>query len=239
MVDPQDHERIDELLAGYALRSLTGEDAREADRLLSDHVPSCTRCRETLEAFSHVVGDLALTTEPMEPPDMLLPRLHRELEPRARRAGARWTGVAAGLAVIVISGGLAISQGLRAGALADQQSKLFRAAQAAAQPGANSLSIPPADPGGPDPVAGITAPQEQELYLIGRNVPPPPAGYVYRVWLVETGVPVYAGEFLPGPMGIVEVFDVDPTSLDSVRITVEPAGSTPTTPGHAVWEAAA
>ena len=37
----EDHERIDELLAGYVLRRLSGEDAAEADQLLSDHVPSC------------------------------------------------------------------------------------------------------------------------------------------------------------------------------------------------------
>ena len=36
----EDHERIDELLAGYVLLSLSGEDAAEADRVLIDHVPS-------------------------------------------------------------------------------------------------------------------------------------------------------------------------------------------------------
>ena len=45
---PGGYDRIDELLAGYALRSLSGEDAAEADRVLSEHVPAATRCRETL-----------------------------------------------------------------------------------------------------------------------------------------------------------------------------------------------
>ena len=35
------HEAIEELLAGYVLRSLSGEDAARADHLLSDHVPQC------------------------------------------------------------------------------------------------------------------------------------------------------------------------------------------------------
>jgi len=43
----EDHERIDELLAGYVLLSLSGEDAAEADRILVDHVPSCATCRAT------------------------------------------------------------------------------------------------------------------------------------------------------------------------------------------------
>ena len=35
------HEAIEELLVGYVLRSLSGEDAARADHLLSDHVPHC------------------------------------------------------------------------------------------------------------------------------------------------------------------------------------------------------
>ena len=32
----EDHERIDELLAGYVLLSLSGEDADESDRILAE-----------------------------------------------------------------------------------------------------------------------------------------------------------------------------------------------------------
>ena len=46
-----DHERTQELLAGYVVRSLSGEDAAEADRVLTDHVPGCDECRSTLDAF--------------------------------------------------------------------------------------------------------------------------------------------------------------------------------------------
>ncbi|HEV2950553.1 MAG TPA: hypothetical protein VGZ51_00485, partial [Actinomycetota bacterium] len=107
-MDPQEHDRIDELMAGYALRSLSGEDATEADRLLSQHVPDCERCRETLLAFSDTVADLAFAADPIAPPETLLPRLHRELEPRTGRpAAGRWVGVAAGMAVVLVAGGLA------------------------------------------------------------------------------------------------------------------------------------
>ena len=47
-----DHDRIDELLAGYVLRSLSGEDAAEADVLLFEHVPACSQCRATLNDFN-------------------------------------------------------------------------------------------------------------------------------------------------------------------------------------------
>ena len=55
----EDHERIEELLAGYALRSLDGPDAEDADRLLADHVPTCLTCRRTIADFREVTGDLA------------------------------------------------------------------------------------------------------------------------------------------------------------------------------------
>jgi hypothetical protein len=46
-----DHDAADELLAGYVLGSLTGPDAEEADRLLTEHVPDCLTCRSTLDGI--------------------------------------------------------------------------------------------------------------------------------------------------------------------------------------------
>ena len=63
-----DHEPIEELLAGYVLQGLSGEDAAEADRLLGEHVPDCEQCRDTLDAFHAVTGDLATAVAPMTPP---------------------------------------------------------------------------------------------------------------------------------------------------------------------------
>jgi hypothetical protein len=67
-VSDEDHGRIEELLAGYALRSLEGSDAADADRLLADHVPACAGCRQTLDAFVAIAGDLALDAPVLPPP---------------------------------------------------------------------------------------------------------------------------------------------------------------------------
>ena len=64
-----DHDLIEELLAGYALQSLSGEDAAKADRLLAGHVPSCSLCREILVDFQAVTGDIALSGEPSGSPN--------------------------------------------------------------------------------------------------------------------------------------------------------------------------
>src|SRR6059036_381924 len=83
----EDHDRIEEMLAGYVLLGLSGEDAVEADRLLSEHVPSCPRCRDAMAGFQAVAGDLALAVSPAQPPDLVLPRIRRGW-PRPRFAGA-------------------------------------------------------------------------------------------------------------------------------------------------------
>ena len=97
-----DHDVIEELLAGYVLRGLSGTDAAEADRLLSEHVPDCTTCRDTLDDLQRLTADLGLAATPVAPPETLLPRLHRELEPQApRRRPMQLFAVAAGVVAVV------------------------------------------------------------------------------------------------------------------------------------------
>lgn len=238
--DPHEADRADELLAGYALRSLSGDDATEADRLLSEHVPGCARCRETLLAFSDTVADLALGAEPEAPPETLLPRLHRQLEhPTARPAAARWVAVASGVAAILVVGGLTVSLGLRAGNLQTSNDLLGDALAFAQRPDADTARLTGTEATDPAPVSQITAPEEDHFYLIGGDVPSPPTGLVYGIWLSDGGEPVFAGTFLPGAgMTVVDV-PFDRSSFDRVLITLEVEGTVPSAPGEAVWEAAA
>jgi hypothetical protein len=239
-MDPLDHDRVEELMAGYTLRSLAGEDAAEADRLLSEHVPGCGRCRATLLAFSDTVADLALAADPIPPPEMLLPRLHRELEPRtARPAAGRWAALASGVAVVLIAGGLAVSQGLRAGDF-EERSDLFAQALAFSQrPGASSAPLVGAEDSDPAPVSEITAPDQGHFYLVGGDVPSPAEGLVYGIWLSDGVEAVFAGTFLPGPGMTVVNVPFDRSRFDRVLITLEVEGVVPTSPGNEVWEAAA
>jgi hypothetical protein len=239
-MDPQEHGRVDELMAGYALRSLSGEDATEADRLLSQHVPGCERCRETLLAFSDAVADLALAADPLPPPETLLPRLHRELEPRVGRlAPVRWVAVASGVAAVLIVGGIAVSQGLRAGDL-QNQNELFEQALAFAQrPGADSAALVGAQISDPAPVSEITAPDVDHFFLFGRDVPPAPAGRAYGIWLSDGVDAVFAGTFVPVQGVTVVRVPFDRSRFDRVLITLETEGVVPSEPGDALWEAAA
>ena len=145
----EDHERIDELLAGYVLLSLSGEDAAEADQVLIDHVPSCARCRATLSDLEAVSGDLALAAPPVDPPETLLPRLHRAMDDvplagRTRRRGAL-IAVAASAVALVAMGGLSLVLGSRLSNAETRTGTALEILSAMRSPGASPVNVSPQD----------------------------------------------------------------------------------------------
>ncbi len=228
----EDHEQIEELLAGYVLRSLSGEDAAEADQLLSDHVPACGRCRDTLADFQALSADLALDTPPIAPPETLLPRLHRELEPvpRRRRTG-QLVAVAASVALVAGLAGTSLTQFVRAGDRQARADDMAAALDLARQPEADLVPVGPA--------TEISAPGSEEFYLYGTGVQAPPPGSDYGVWLVSDTGATYAGELAYESGVVFLAVQVDPSSFTDLLVTVEPAGTTPSAPGEVVWSAAA
>jgi hypothetical protein len=213
------HEAIEELLAGYVLRSLSGEDAERADHLLSDHVPQCPACRDSLAVFQAVTADLSLDPSPIQPPDTLLPRLHRDLgvQDRRRRPVAVFA-VAASVVAVVGFAGLAVTQNMRVN---DTRSRMDDSSDSDTEP-----------------ITEISHPGTERFYLVGNDVPVPPEGTVYRVWLLSGTQATYATDFVPEPGMMVVELQFDPSQYDRILISVEPAGSTPDTPEIAVWQTA-
>ena len=220
-----EHEAIEEMLAGYSLRSLSGEDARQADLLLSDHVPTCIMCRDLLAAFQAINGDLALAPDPVEPPEPLLARLHRELGPPSRsRRPMTLFAVAASVVAVVGMAGLAVSQGIRADHATEARKQAADLASFVSQPDAKVSRV--------GPIAEATRPGIEEFYIYGRGVPNPAPGMVYRLWLGTSDAPfTFVGDFLPEQgYVLIHVTAFDPSQYDSVVVTEEPAGSTPSQP---------
>ncbi len=227
-----DHDRIEELLAGYALRSLSGDDAREVDRLLAEHVPSCPTCRAVLDGFDAVIGELALSAEPLEPPEMLLHRLHREMESRVPRRRPVAAVAAAGAIVVVVGmTGLALSQGIRA-SHADQRTALMtEALRVASRPDANQVRLMGTGVSGASggPVE-ISAPGVEVVYLVCDGVAPASPGMVYRVWFGEGDSFRFVSPFEPQIGVTVLRFEFDPSTIDRIVITEEPSDVAPTQP---------
>jgi hypothetical protein len=229
----RDHERMHELLAGYVLRSLSGEDASDTDRLLSDHVPGCQECRDTLVDFQSLTADLALDAAPMAPPDTLLPLLRRQLEPtERRRRPVQLFAVAASVVAVVGLSGLAVTQGMRASQSRARQADIQAALEAARRPGASLVPVGPA--------TEISAPGSAEVYLYGSGVPEPPAGDVYRVWLVDpSGAASYIGELRIDDGFAFARLTFDASQVTKILITVEPEDTAPDQPGSVTWSSAA
>jgi hypothetical protein len=126
------HDRIDELLAGYVLRSLSGPDGTEADpyagfeaRIVPENITMLPKSANTSTRSGRRRPAIALDAPPIETArDPLLPAAaSRELEPRGR--GGRWSparivAVAASVVLVVGLGGLAHPAG---GSAADGASR--------------------------------------------------------------------------------------------------------------------
>ena len=235
---PETHEAIEELLAGYVLGSLSGEDAVQADHLLSEHVPHCPACRDSLAVFQGVAADLALEATPIQPPDTLLPRLHRDLgvQDRRRRPVAIFA-VAASVVAVVGFAGLAVTQSMRVNDARSQIDDIRSAFDFARRPGASMVQVDGTS-SDTEPITEISRPGTERFYLVGTDVPMPPEGTVYRVWLLSGTQATWATDFVPEPGMMVVALEFDPTLYDRVLISVEPAGSTPDTPELAVWQTA-
>jgi hypothetical protein len=229
----EDHERIEELLAGHAIGALKGEDRAEADRLLVEHVPTCTTCRTFLAESLVVSGDLALATPPVAPPDLLWRRLRKEVlappaPPRRRSWFSRGSAVAAAVALV----GLATWNATLNNRLSDEarsQRHLSTAMTAIADPTATRIRLDSTNE--PKPLTGVYT-REAHLTIIGVDIPDPAAGRVYRVWLTGPAGNERAADFLPEQGGLVILnLTVDLTRFTRLVITEEQpehTGSGPT-----------
>jgi hypothetical protein len=232
----RDHERIEELLAGYALLALDGEDATEADRLLAEHVPTCLRCRQTLADFQSLTGDLGLAATPVAAPALVLPRIHHGMDDvpltgRSRRGA--FLALAASVAALVAMGGLSLTMTSRAHRAEDQAGTLQGIVNALREPNANAVTL---DPQGTTPATSslieVARPNIRTIYLYTDDCPMPEDGMAYEVWLGADGTFVPTAQFRPDDETgtVLLAVEVDVSRYDEIWITEEPTGSTPTDP---------
>jgi predicted anti-sigma-YlaC factor YlaD len=235
-----DHEAADELLAGYVLGSLTGPDAEEADRLLTEHVPDCLTCRATLDAFQGVTGELGLVADPLAPPETLLPRMERELTGGRRRSGLpSWSParvVAGAAAAVVLIGVVGLSL-LNDGGDPSQlltKADLAQVNQLKAQP---ETSVAPITSTVAD-AEEVEPSDHSELYVMGTFEAAGP-GFTYRLYAVGDGSTSYIGDLNP-PTGLVAFrVAVDPATVDELILQIEPVASPPSEPVTASAQPAA
>ena len=236
----KDHDAIEELLAGYVLRSLSGEDAEAADRLLVQHVPACPMCRDALQGFQAVAGELALAPVPIAPADLLLPGMRKELHERPaapRRHFSTWL-VAAGVAAVLGMAGWNVMLGVTNSRQQRANGLLADALGIAKRPDASHVLLAHQGSTSGTPITGISAPGIAHIDLIGEDVPPPAPGHAYWVWFGNGTGFVRRGTFEVHPGLMILRITIDPSKFDRILITEEPAGAPPSSPSGA-WRWAA
>jgi hypothetical protein len=217
-----EHDRVEELLAARSLQGLDPEEAALAERALLEHVPECPRCREALDAFGLLSGDLSLLTDPVAPPRPLEVRLRRSIRRRRPARGMRWTAVAA---AVVVAGGLAGWNLNLASRLDDAEAIQRWATEAIISSGHPRGSVVPLRGPGEERAIMVYVQGEETLYVMATRLEEPQG--VYKLWFFE-------GERAWSP-GAMELRDgiafllarTDPHRWDFVMITEETGEDTP------------
>jgi anti-sigma-K factor RskA len=221
------HGRFRDYVAPWLLGALPDDERREFER----HLAQCVRCREEVAALRPAVEALPLAAQPVVPPPELRDRIMTVVESEAqllqaageqadrppRRERRRWNAFGglrpafvAAMAALVLAvgvGGYLIGNAGGGGARVVAAKVMFPAAQASVRTegGAASLQL--------------------------ANMPAPPRGRVYQVWLKRDGR-------MPQPTRALFVVRSGSVTIpggikgaDQVLVTAEPAGGSlqPTT----------
>lgn len=221
------HERVEQLLASYALGGLDGEDAELAERALMEHVPGCDRCRRAWEEYRAVAADLALVAPAGAVPDPVLTRLRRSIwdRPAGRRAvrGSWIAGAAAAVVVVGISAWSLTLADRLSGQLQDAQRTqgwLVDAVTTAIHPSGEVVSLQGA---GDQRVSVLYVPGEEQVYVMAAQMPDP--AFSYHVWFEGGGKTWHAGVLeVNHGWGMMPV-ETDPDRWNLVMLTDEPRGS--------------
>jgi anti-sigma-K factor RskA len=191
------HSEFEELAAGYVLGALEPDDEHDFRR----HLGGCAICEANVRELEAVVGELAYSAPPVEPPDTVWAGIRREIRSdgarrgaaagaRAPRRGTRLVGmVAAAAAILLVVALSAWNVSLREQNTTYRQrvAALERATELVNEPNAKLVALDDAE-GPPGARAAVIASSTQDRgVLIVENLPPLQRGRVYELWGVPEG----------------------------------------------------
>ena len=244
------HEEYQELVVVYALGTL---DDQERQKLESHLASGCDTCESALREARLVADDLVYAIAPVAPSaevrERLLERVRQDASARtssqrSRRgiwlplATAASVALAIGLTFHVLSLRQIIEQERRA--RFELEERLARAQEsigAFTSPDIQTVSLTGQ---GPTPGAKARAfvdPANRRLFLYVYDLPAPPVGRTYQLWVIVDGTPVSVGTFGVDPSGNARL-DSEPlpafAGAVTVAVTEEPEGGVPQPTGPMV-----
>jgi anti-sigma-K factor RskA len=237
-------EDMHTLAGAYALDALT-----ELERAgFARHVDDCPACAAEVAELTETAARLGAAT-PMSPPPGLrqavLTRITRVRQvrdtppTRAARGDAaqRWRArslIAAAAAVVALAG-VGVVWTVEEQRVGDARSQ-YSAAQAEQQRidailGAGDVSVHTATTAGGGRITVAVSASQNDGVVVLANMPAPPSGKAYQLWLIHGSAPTNAGVMAAGARsGTTLLTGVD--GADQLGVTVEPTGGsqTPTLP---------
>lgn len=202
-------ELIHDLVAGYALDALSGDQ----DRVFEAHLAHCPTCRQDLAAFTETAAELGFAAPSASPP----PELRGRILETAREDGARvvplrprwvYPVLAAAAAAVCAAIGLGVWAATLHSRLGSTQAL---------------HGIPLSGAGG-----SVVLGRGGEAALVVSGLATPPVGKAYEVWVIRGETARPAGLFSPraGTTTVVRL-DERVASGDRVGVTLEPKGGSP------------
>jgi anti-sigma-K factor RskA len=241
---PVNHEVFRENVAAYALDAL---DAGEIPALEA-HLKTCRTCRADLAAYRNLGDGLLQALPPQAPPMGLRSRLRQRIRPQSAgvRLGRAWSWnqfALAGSLVAILA--LSLASALQLRAVRQQQAELEMKSRAAetisamlAYPGTQQVAFE--DHG----ISGslLIDKQRNLMGIFAWHLPPPPAGRVYQIWLIDSSGNRTSGGFLmPEPDYPFISAVVQPAAplagFTGLGVTTEPVGGSPAPTGPRIFGA--
>jgi hypothetical protein len=231
------HELEQELLAAYVLHALDDGDARNAEQLLTSHVPTCRDCQLLLEGLFDVAGNLGLGVPPKATPRLLEKRLRLALRPAHR---ARWLPLVAGGVVVAVVATLGTWSATVNRRASQRQARTSDLLATVSHPESHVVPLSAEGAAQPSQIVGeirlaaAFIPGRRAVYVFG-SMPRPRSHRVYQVWVLQSGHFESAGTFVPEGGQVLVKIQADAGSIEGLLVTEEPgSGSNAPSDQHVV-----
>jgi len=240
-----DHEEYRELAAVYALGALGSPDRERFEAHLAS---GCGECEAALEEARHVAAELPFALAPVAPPPRLRERLLERVRQDANSVAPPRSGLASPVFWVSLAAAaslaLAIGVGLYARSvqraleterlarvsLEQERDRLLQWVATFTAPATRAVALAGQGSASGAQAKAFLDPANGRLFLYVYNLPPPPPGRTYQLWLVVGGKPVSAGIFSIQPDGTGRMTGEPLPAFEgtvTVAVTEEPAGGVP------------
>lgn len=223
-------ERLEELIAGYALGNLSSEEAEELRLLFAQHPELRTevdRLQEVLELMPYALNEV---TPPPGLRSVIIEAASAETRHNSvvLRSRQSWreiaVAVAAGLVLVVLDDYLLRQQLSTTQAQVARQKDVISMLQNSAT---HLVSLKGMDIASAASGSIVVTPGEPNIVLILQNLPVLPRGKFYQLWAVVDGEKMPSGQFSASQKGTVFVKLSTPTTfeVEALVVTIETSPS--------------